>query len=244
MTTPVWQAAAIAGAPQSAHINQGLGTHASTMVYQGTSFSSQTTAGSGTVQSNGLWIAQSFTTGASTTAVGRIAPVFAVTGVPSPLTVQIQTNNAGAPSGTAVVTTIIPPGWGNASAVAQSIPLPVTGLSAATTYWLVTQPAGDVSDYYEFSKSNQTSGVSTSPDGVTWTAQTYGIEYTAYDQTVIPPLVHTWEDSDARITEFFYNANGSTADLEEYTVGQTVGTFLYSYRTFHYSAGGIITSLA
>lgn len=239
MTTPAWLGATSGSAPQAAQVNQFIGTHAVTFVYTGTSFSSQTTAGSGTVQSNGLWIAQSFTTGASTTAVGRIAPTFAVTGVPAPMTVQIQTNNAGAPSGTAVVTTVIPPGWGNASATAQSIPLPATGLSPSTTYWLVTQPAGDVSDYFAFSKSNQVTGVSTSTNGSTWTAQAYGIEYTAYDQSVILPLRHTWEDSDARITEFFYNANGTVADLEEYTVAQGSGQFVYSYRTFNYSSNSL-----
>lgn len=242
MATPVWQAAGVAGAPQAAHINQYIGTHASTMVYQGVSFSSETTAGSGTVQSNTAWIAQSFTTGSNTT-VGRIAPTVAVTGGPV-MTVEIQSDNAGAPSGTVLVSTVLPPGWGNAVATAQSIPLPVAALSASTTYWFVAQMAGDASDYYAFSKSNQTSGVSTSPDGVTWTPQAYGIMYTAYDQTVIPPIVHTWEDSNARITEFFYSGNGSMADLEEYTVQQGPLAYQYSYRTFHYSGGGIFTSLS
>ncbi|HTK65376.1 MAG TPA: hypothetical protein VL595_23500, partial [Pseudonocardia sp.] len=109
MSTPQWIAATSGQPPLAAQVNQFLGTHAITYVYTGAAFSSQTTAGSGTVNSNGQWIAQSFTTGASTGSLGRVAPVLAVTGFPAPLTVQIRTNNAGAPSGTVLVSTVIPP---------------------------------------------------------------------------------------------------------------------------------------
>ena len=241
MATPTWIGATSGSPPLAAQANQFLGTHAVTLVYQGTLFSSQTTAGSGTVASNGLWVAQSFTTGASTTAVGRIAPVLAVTGGPTPMTVQIRANNAGAPATTALVTTVIPPGWGNGSASTQSIPLPITGLSPSTTYWLVTQPAGDASDFYAFSKSNQTSGVSTSTNGTSWAAQAYGIEYSAYDQTATPPLVHTWEDANARITDITSNANGTPNSYEEYTVAQGTNQFVYSYRIYTYSSGALIS---
>jgi hypothetical protein len=240
MTTPNWIGATSFQPPLAAQVNQFLGTHAVTYVYQGSSFSSQTTAGAGTVASNGLWIAQSFTSGASTSSVGRVAPVLAVTGGPAPLTVQIRANNAGAPATTALVTTVIPPGWGNASPTAQSIPLPVA-LTPSTTYWFVTQPAGDASNFYAFSKSNQVTGVSTSANGTAWTAQAYGIEYTAYDQTANPPLVHTWEDADARITEVFSNANGTPAALEEYTVAQGSAQFVYSYRAYAYTSGFLTT---
>lgn len=243
MATPNWVGATSGSSPLANQANQFLGTHAATLVYQGALFSSQTATGSGTVASNNLWIAQSFTTGASTTAVGRIAPVLAVTGGPVPMTVQIRANNAGAPATTALVTTVIPPGWGNGSALAQSIPLPVTGLSPSTEYWLVTQPAGDASDFYAFTKSNQTSGASTSTNGTSWTAQTYGIEYSAYDQTATPPLVHTWEDADARITDITSNTNGTPAAYEEYTVAQGTNQFVYSFRGFTYTSG-VLTSIS
>ena len=240
MTTPAWIGATSSYPPLATQANQFLGTHAATLVYQGTLFSSQTTAGSGTVASNSLWIAQSFTTGASTTAVGRVVPVLAITGVPAPLTVQIRANSAGAPATTALVTTVIPPNWANGSPSAQSIPLPVTGLSPSTTYWLVMQPAGDASDFYAFSKSNQTSGVSTSTNGTSWTVQTYGIEYSAYDQTATPPLAHTWEDANARITSITSNANATPNSYEEYTVAQGTSQFVYSYRTLTYSSGALV----
>lgn len=239
MATPAWNGATTAQPPLATQINQFMGTHAATFVYTGTSFSSQTTAGSGTVQSNSLWIAQSFATGAPTTSCGRIAPVLSVTGGPAPMTVQIRTNNAGAPSSTVLVTTVIPPGWGNGTPTAQSIPLPVT-LTPSTTYWLVTQPAGDVSNFFAFNKSNQVSGCSTSTNGTSWTAQAFGIEYTAFDQSIVLPLLHTWEDSDARITETFASGN-NVGSFEEYTVAQGTNQYVYSFRTYTYSNGLLST---
>ena len=240
MATPNW-IGATTGQPQLANqINQFLGTHAATFVYTGVSVSTQATAGSGGVNSNSLWIAQSFTTGSFTT-VGRMAFNMTVTGVPTPTTISLQTNNAGAPSGTALVSTVIPPSWGNASAAYQSVPLPVTGLAASTTYWLVASAAGDVSDYFTYNKSNQASGASTSTNGSTWTAQAYGLLYQVFDLSAAPPLVHTWEDSNARITELFFNANSTPSAFEEYTVAQGTNQFVYSYRTFNYSSGQLIS---
>lgn len=239
MATPAWLGATSGSAPLANQVNQFLGTHAISFVYTGTSFSSQSTAGSGNVNTDGLYIAQSFTTGASTTAVGRVTLTMSVTGSPVPTTVSIQANSAGAPSGTALVSTVIPALWGTGTETAQSIPVPVTGLTASTEYWVVVAAAGDASDYYEFYKSNQTSGVSTSTNGTSWTAQTYGILYACYDQTAVPPLQHTWEDSNARMTHFTWNSNFTPATLEEYAVAQGTQQFVYSTRTYSYSSSNV-----
>lgn len=238
MATPAW-IGATSGQPQLAkQVNQFLGTHAVTFVYTGVSVASQTTAGSGGVNSNGLWIAQSFTTGSFTT-VGRMAFNLVVTGGPVPTTLSLRANNAGAPASTALVSTVLPPGWGNAAAAYQTFPLPVTGLAASTTYWIVASAAGDVSNYYTYNKSNQVSGASTSPDGVTWTAQAYGFLYQIFDLSATPPLLHTWEDSNARITRIFPNANATPGALEEYNVSQGTNQYVYSYRQYNYSSGEI-----
>lgn len=241
MATPNWIGATSGQPPLAAQVNQFLGTHVFQVIYTGVVTSQQATAGSGTVNSNGTYYAQSFTTGASTTAIGRLTLTMTTTLNPGPLTVQLQTNSAGAPSGTVLQTTIIPPGWANATPTAQSIPIPVTGLSASTEYWVVTQPAGDASNFYSFSKSNQTSGASTSTNGTTWTAQTYGLLYAVYDQTAGGAVKHTWEDGNARITAWTENTNGTVASLEEYTVAQGSQQFVYSYRGFTY-AGNIFVS--
>ena len=240
MATPNWIGATSGSRQLAAQVNQLLGTHAAMFVYTGTLFASQTTAGSGSVDSNGLYVAQSFTTSASTSAIGRVALSLSVTGTPTPLTVQIQTNNAGAPSGTALVTTVIPPNWATGSQTTQSIPLPVTGLSASTEYWVVMEAVGDASDYFAFYKSNQTSGASTSTNGTSWTAQTYGLLYSAYDQTAVPPLVHTWEDSGARLTNLTANANATPNSIEEYVAAQGTNQYVYSYRTYTYGSGSVV----
>jgi len=241
MTTPTWIGATFGQLPLATQINQFLGTHAITYIYTGLSFSTQGTAGTGSVNSNGTYYAQSFATGASNTAVGRITLTMTTTLNPTPLTVQIQTNNAGAPSGTVLQTTVIPPNWANATETAQTIPIPVTGLTPSTTYWIVTQPAGDASDFFSFFKSNQTSGASTSTNGTSWTAQTYGLLYNVFDQSINQPLVHTWEDGNARITKFGWNANNTPATIEEYTVAQGTNQFTYSFRTFNYSGMSLVS---
>jgi hypothetical protein len=243
MATPAWVGATPNQPQLAAQINQFLGTHAITYVYTGVSYSTQATTGSGSVASNSLYVAQQFTTGASNTAAGRVTLTMTTTGVPSPITVQVQANSAGAPSGTALVSTVIPPGWANGTPTAQSIPLPVTGLAPSTTYWIVAQAAGDVSDFFSFYKSNQSSGASTSTNGTSWTAQTYGLLYAVYDQSAILPLRHTWEDAAARITAEFTNSNATLAALEEYTNAQGGGQFVYSYRTLNYAAA-TLTSIS
>ena len=241
MATPAWIGATPGSPPLAAQIDQFLGTHAATLVYTGALFASQTTAGSGAVDSNSLYVAQSFTTGASTTTLGRFAFNMATTGAPAPMTVQLQTNNAGAPSGAVLVSTVIPPNWCSATSAYYSVPLPVAGLTPSTEYWLVAAAAGDVSGYFAFNKSNQTSGASTSTNGSTWTAQSYGLLYEVYDQTALLPLVHTWEDSGARITALTSNANAAPATLEEYTAAQGTNQYVYSNRTFGYSGTSLVS---
>lgn len=217
----------------AAQINQFLGTHQTTFVYTGVLIASQTTAGTGSVNSNGSWNAQSFTTGAFTT-TGRFAFNLVVTLNPAPITLSLQADNAGVPSGTPLTSTTVSAGWGNATAAYQSIPLVATGLTASTTYWLVASSVGNASNFYQFNKSNQTSGAATSPDGVTWTAQAYGLLFDVWDLSVVLPLQHTWEDQGARATRFFLNSNATPGALEEYTLAEG-GHSVYSYRIYNYS---------
>lgn len=239
MATPTWLGATSGGTMYAAQINQFLGTHQCTYVYTGTLIASQTTAGSGSINSNGLWAAQSFTTGSATT-VGRFAFNLVVTGGPAPITLSLQANASTVPSGTPLTSTTVSSGWGNASAAYQSIPLVVTGLSASTTYWLVASSAGDASDFYQWNKSNQTSGAATSPDGVTWTAQTYGLLFEVWNLSAVPPLQHTWEDQGARATRLFTNSNATPAALEEYTLAEGSHS-VYSFRNYSYNGGQIFS---
>lgn len=239
MATPAWSGASSGGTMYAAQINQFLGTHQATYVYTGSLITSQTTAGSGSVASNGLYVAQSFTTGTGTT-TGRFAFSMTVTGSPAPMVFSLQANVSGAPSGTALTTTEVASGWGNATQSYQSVPLVATGLSASTEYWIVATAAGNASNYWSWFKSNQTSGASTSTNGTSWTAQAYGLLFEVWDLSAVPPLQHTWEDQGARSTRLFFNTNSTPGALEEYTMEES-GASVYSYRTYNYSNGQIFS---
>ncbi len=234
--------AATSGQPPLAqHIDQFLISHATTYLYTGTQQGGQTTLGSGSAATNGLYLAQSFTAGSSFS-LGRVVLTLALTGAPVPTTVSIQTSSAGAPSGTVLVSTSLPPAMVPASAATVSIPVPCT-LTSGTTYWIVVAAAGDASDFYAWSKSNQTSGASTSTNGSTWTAQAYGFYYALYDQSAVLPLVHAYDDAGARWSTLAWSAGQLTA-LQEYTVGQTAASPATSSVALSYSGGALTTVAA
>lgn len=234
MPAPTWLAATTGQPGLAGQVNQFLTTHAVTYVYTGLEQANQSTAGSGSVASDGLYIAQSFTTASGQTAVGYVVLTLAVTGSPAPLSLSIQANSSGAPSGTALVSASLPKEFASGSATALTVLMPVAGLTASTQYWIVTQAVGDASDYYSWSKSNQTSGASTSTNGTSWTAQTYGLLYQVWDQTVVLPLLGTYEDAGARWVLLSYSG-GDLSGIKEFTAGQAANGYTVSSRALTYS---------
>ncbi|WAL67154.1 hypothetical protein ORV05_05020 [Amycolatopsis cynarae] len=241
MATPTWLAATAGQPTKAGQINQFLGTHSVQFLYSATQTVAQATAGTGGVNTNGLYIAQSFTTPSNQTQIGWIGINATVTGTPAPLTVTVQTNNAGAPSGTVLATTLIPAEFLTGTPGNIPIPLPCT-VTASTTYWVVAQAVGDASNYFTWYKSNQTSGASTSANGTTWSAQTYGLLYNVHDQSSVPPLLFTYEDNGARWTEWVFHTNGQFYILAEFTQGQTPTGYTTSLRTLNYT-NGLLTSI-
>src|SRR6185312_13320856 len=167
MAAPAWIAATSGQPPRAAHVDQYLVSHAATYLYAGTQQGGQTTLGSGSAATNGLFLAQSFTAG-SNFSLGRAVLYLALTGLPATTTVSIQTSTGSAPTGTALVSTTLPPAMVPASAATVSVPLPCS-LASGTAYWIVVAVAGDASDFYAWSKSNQVTGASTSTNGTSWT---------------------------------------------------------------------------
>jgi hypothetical protein len=154
--------------------------------------------------------------------------------------VTLRTNNAGAPSSTILGTTTLASEYVATGPATSVIPMPVTGLTASTTYWIVLSATGDSTHHFNWSKSNQVSGTSTSPDGITWTPQAYGSLYEVWDQTIsgIQPII-LWEDSGARWVWLNYNADDTVATIAEYTAGQTTTGYMQSFRNLTYSGGSI-----
>jgi hypothetical protein len=252
-TTPTWQAPVSGQAPRAAHVNQSLGSHSSVFVYDGTTRASQTTAGSTTTSTNGTWLAQSFATVAGQTTVGFVAMSLTTTTTTgaslSPATVQLRTNNAGAPSTTILASTTVTAEYSNltsggATTFRIGVPLAVSGLTASTTYWLVVPAVGNASNNFTWFRSNQTSGASTSTNGTTWTAQAYGFTYAVTDLTATGQLRALYDDGGARWV-WLNHASGSQQlnTIFEYNVGQTTAGYLQTLKTVTYS-NNVITGMA
>lgn len=238
-----WQAATAGQSALAGQVNQFLVSHAVTYVYTGNQQAAQSTAGAGGVASNGTWIAQSFATASGQTTTGYVIVTAKVTASPAPWAVSIQANSAGAPSGTALVSAAVPKEFLTSSAAAQAVMLPVTGLTASTTYWVVAQAVGDVSNFFTWSKSNQVTGTSTSTNGTTWTPQAFGLLYKVFDATAVMPVAGTWEDSGSRWTALAYNGSGALTGIEEYTVGSAANGYTASSRSLTYTTG-LLTGVA
>jgi hypothetical protein len=238
LAVPVWQAP-VPGLPALAgSINQLLGTHPTTFLYEGILTSSVTTGTTG-IASNGLWLAQRFTTGASQSAVGYVTFPSGVTGSPAPWTVSLQADAGGQPSGTPLASVQFPKELA-ASEVTALLPCAVT---ASAQYWIVAQAAGDSSDYYAWGKSTAASGCVTAPDGRTWTAQAFGLRYSVYDQSPAGPLIGIAEDGGARYTLLGWTGSYGPTAVQEFTVGQTASGYAESARSLSYS-GGLLTGIA
>lgn len=245
MAVPSWQAATAGFSALAGHVNQFLCSHAVTYVYTGAQTAAQTTAAGGFpgTPSRNAWLAQSFTTGASQTAVGYVRLNVLVTGSPAPWTISLQASSGGAPSGTALVSAGLPKEFLTGSYAFQTVALPASGLTPAATYWIVAQANGTVTDDYVWGQSNQVSGASTSANGTTWTAQAYGLMFRVFDQSAVLPLAATYEDSGARWTALAYNGSGQLTGIEEYTAGQAANGYTASSRALSYTSG-LLTGVA
>lgn len=240
--TPPWLAASSGFAGEAGQINQFLGQHTATWVYAGAQQSAQTT-GTGVYQSTQTqYLSQSFTTGVSQTAIGQVwLQLSAVGGSPTsapinPLTVGVYASSGGAPTGTALGSVTVPEQYVYSAPFWLPIPLIVTGLTPSTLYELQVSIVGTPGHYYAWQQSNQILGAATSPDGVTWTTQAYGLMYQVFDQSVSGRIQFIFEDGGARWTQFTYNAAGQYSTITESTTAQN-GVNFYSTRTLAYTNG-------
>jgi hypothetical protein len=78
---------------------------------------------------------------------------------------------------------------------------------------------------------------------VTWTAQAFGLRYSVYDQSPVPPLIGICEDAGARFTLLTWSASAGPATVREFTSGQTIAGYAESSRALSYS-NGLLTGVA
>lgn len=205
MATPNWSAASAGGTANAGQINQFLGTHNITFVYQGSSISSSLTAAGGGIGTNGQTIAQSFSSG-SNTSMSRVEINVANVGTGSDTTVAISTAATG---GTILVSTVLPVDFLTNAGVTISVPLPCT-LTASTTYYIQLQSSGTSSNHCLWNKSTSASGAY-----VSGSSQSYGFIYNVFSGYT-GSLSGTWEDSGARWVSTAYTSSQITS-LYEYT---------------------------
>ncbi len=255
-STPTWQAATSGQRGSASHVNQFLGAHTAQIIYPGTSRASVLTNGSTTSFTNGTYLAQSFTTAVGQTTIGYVqVPVTCNTSTGTalvPTTLSLYASSGTAPTGSALISVTLVPEYvypaanlGNTNTMV-TIPMPITGLTASTQYWLVLASASTGSFNYSWFRSASASGASTSNNGTTWVAQAYGFRYNVFDKVVTnaPLWMALWEDNGARwVINTRNSVNNLITTYAEYTAGQTTTGYLASYRSFTFT-NGLLTGVA
>lgn len=249
MATPTWRAASVGQRGDSGLITQFLGGHGASWVYANPGpIQSQQGTGSAVYQSlQSGYVSQAITTGASQTAIGLVALQLstvggsAITATISPLTVSLYAASSGLPVGDPLASVQLAETYVYAGAFWLTVPLLATGLSPSSIYCLVATGAGTSSAYYAWQRSNQASGVATSPDGSTWTPQAYGLMYQVYGPGGSGQVQSIVSDGGARITNLAWSGTTLTG-ITEFTIAQD-GTTLTSNRTLTYAANGLLTGV-
>ena len=234
--TPVWGGASTGSPMFAGQVNQFLGGHASSILYQATqqAASSAAQSTSTAVTTANQYLGMPFTTGSTQTTLGYVylymicsnpgsptysnpitLSVYADSGSSSP--VLFATNAAGAQvSVTPITSTTLTREYVFQAPYPLIIPLPTTSLVASTKYWLVTSIGPNDGVNYRISKATDTSGGAAyiSTNGTTWTAQSYGLAYATFDQVPLSTaglgsnLIGTWEDNGARWTVMYRKTVG------------------------------------
>lgn len=247
--TPTYQSFAAGTPANSGFANQLIGSHNCTFLYSGGAIVTQQATGSGIYQSTANnWLSQTIVTGSSQTAIGSVnLQLSAVGGSPTlslipVITVGLYADGSGYPTGTALASTTVSNNYIYSSPFWVSIPLPATGLTASTQYHIVTNLVGSASHYYTWQQSNQTSGVSTSPDGTVWTFQNYGLMYQVLDQTSSGNVTTIFEDNGARFIQLTYNSLNEITGVSEFVTAPG-GGYIQSSGTLSWT-NGILTGVS
>jgi len=243
MATPNWAAPGTGTGASAGHVTQFLATHAITYLYQGVSQvagSIGTATGKPTaVSATEMWLDQPWTTAAGQTTVNRVEFSYGASSSPGNMTLSLQSDSSGAPSGTIIGSALIVPGGLYPSAFGVcSFPYIVTGLVAATKYHWVWSNVAYATGYQEFYGNNITVGTvayygtgATQPSS--WTSFGSTLSFTVYNG-IGGNLIHTYEDAGAKWTALINGANNVPSSVATVV---TTPTILGSYRALSYTSG-------
>jgi hypothetical protein len=245
MATPNWHAVAPAGALSVGDITQFLGTHGCALLYQGTvqvSYGSAT--GTALATNTGAapqWISQPFVTAAAQTTISRIELDTYKVGAGADTTIEIRTDNAGVPSNVTLFSIVLPADF-QVNGTILSIPVNLTGLTAATKYHIVIDGTASTANYFTPAQGvTSVNAALISASGTGGWASGGCTLYFAVFAGVNGVLRNTYEDAGARWTTIDYTnsvAAGNTTPVHigEYTVGS-----LRSWRTCTFTNGQLVS---
>lgn len=247
---PAFKAATVGQPGNAGAVNQFLVPHDGTLVYNSATLQANQSTGSGNyTSSQGQYMSQQFATAAGQTTISEIwlqisaVGGSAITNNIDELIVSVYADDSGEPTGSPLGSVSMTETAVYASGFWVILPAVITGLTASTTYHLVTSPAGTASSYYAWQHSNQVSGASLSPDLVAWTDQAFGFMFRIYDGSTTGGSRWQFllEDNATHWQEWTYTGNLVTT-ATEYTVDQTgLGNTQYT-RNLTYS-GSLLTGI-
>lgn len=217
--------------------------HAATYLYAATKQASQETDGAASVNlaaagTGFTKLAESFATVSGQTVAGYVGFQIKKTGNGCDATVELWTNSGTIPSAKqGTRTTTLPADFMATSIGWIYMPLPLTGLTASTTYHVVfAAVGGDASNFLSLEKSNQASGASQFAAAV-WTAQAYGFMYQEYDQALSGDLTIVDEDTNGPRWVWFVYTSGLITKIYEYTEGTR------TVRTLTQTGGSLVSAV-
>ena len=247
---PTYLAAVAGQGANAGMVNQFLGSHSAQFVYAGGTTQSQGASGAGVYQSTAVsWYSQLIATTADQTAIGSVnLQISTIGGSPinqtiPPLTVSLYANSAGLPTGSPLVSNSISSTLVYSSPFWLNVPLPISSLTPNTFYLIVVEMVGSGSTYYVWQESTAGVGAGTSPDGIAWTNQSYGLMYQVLDQSGTGQLQYIYEDGGLRWSQVSYNSQGLLSQITEFTTGQTEAGNLQQTRNLTYT-NGFLTGVA
>ena len=246
ISTPNWHAVAAAGTLSVGDITQFLGTHGCSLLYQGASQVADVSAVTGTLGTNtgaaAQWVDQPFTTGASQTTITRIELWLNEQGTGADTTVEIRTDNAGSPSNVTLFSVTLPLEFLAIAGAALSIPVNLTGLTAATKYHIVIDGTASTTNYVLLGRS--ATSVNAAQISASGTGGWSGAGFTLYFNVfagVNGVLRNTYEDAGARWTTIDYTNSAAAGNTTPVHIGEyTVGS-LRSWRTCTFSNGQLVS---
>jgi hypothetical protein len=252
MPTPNYNAPTVGSTFSAGNINQFLGSHAATLLNQGTSKVSYIVAVTSQQNSNtgaaAQWIAQPFSTVGGQTTITRVELSLYGNTPGFDTTLELRTDNAGVPSNVVLWSCNIPADFQNnsawATATGLSIPCNITGLSASTKYHLVIDGTSNTTQFARWSTAatSVNNGLKSASGSGSWTSVASTFLFNVFNGTggVVRNIIEDCPAGGPPVRWVGMDYTNSTRDgYSTPTIVREVVGALRSLRTLSYSSGSL-----